>query len=99
MTNHIITRTLMQFFMDGYDTTASVALATIYFLAANPDAQERAIEEVDEIGAKLGGNLTGEDVAELKYLDCVVSETTRMAPAALTLRICTKEWTIPGRDC
>jgi cytochrome P450 len=95
MTNHVIERTLMQFFMDGFDSVAAVASATVYFVAANPEIQERAFEEVDEMSSKRGANLTGDDINELKYLDCVVSEATRLATTAITLRICTKEWTIP----
>ena len=51
----------------------------LYFLAVNPEVQEEAFAEAEALADKTGGNLSGEDVNELKYIDNVLSEATRMA--------------------
>ena len=60
--------------------------------------QEKAREEVDRVAEKYGGALTGDALAELKYLEQVVMETNRMDPLPFMLRRCTKDWVIPGTD-
>ena len=39
MTDDMIARTSMQFFLDGYDTVSAQLAMALYFLALNPDAQ------------------------------------------------------------
>ncbi len=39
MTNKMIAKTLMQFFIDGYDTTGSQISMALYYLATQPEAQ------------------------------------------------------------
>jgi len=91
----MVAKTLMQFFFDGYDTLGSALSMAFYFLAINPDVQEKAIEEVDQIAAKCGDAIRVDDINELKYMDQIFSETGRMAPVAWTYRSCTKEWSLP----
>nr|APH81385.1 cytochrome P450 CYP3024A3 [Tigriopus kingsejongensis] len=98
MTNDMINRTLMQFFMDGYDTVSAVTTMSLYYLATNPEVQDKAVEEVDRIASRVGANITGEEVNELKYVDQVFQETARMAPFAFTLRRCTKDYKLQGTD-
>ena len=40
-----------QFFFDGVSTTASMISTAVYFLAQNPDMQERAYDEIQVIFA------------------------------------------------
>lgn len=63
----------MQFFIDGYDSVTVYITYVFYFLAVNPDIQEKVIAEVDEVAEKCnnGEDITGELVNELKYLDQV----------------------------
>ena len=98
MSNYMIAATLMQFFMDGYDSLSSVITMSLYYLATNPAVMEEAIREVDEIADKYGENLTGEQATELKYLDMVGQETIRSVPFPVTQRTCNKAWKIPGTD-
>ena len=95
LTNEAIARNLMQFFIDGYDTTSSMMSLCLFHLATNPDIMSKAVEEVDGIG---DDNITGETVMELQYLDQVFKETNRMANFAYMMRSCTKDWNIPGTD-
>ncbi|KAG8176926.1 hypothetical protein JTE90_018709 [Oedothorax gibbosus] len=68
------------FFIAGYDTTASTLSLASYFLALNPDVQEKVRAEVDEALKESDGELTYEAVKSMKYLDNIISETLRLYP-------------------
>ena len=68
MSDEVIAKTIMQFFLDGYDTVASLICIALYFLAVNPDVQDKATAEVDGVASD---DLRGDDVNALKYLDQV----------------------------
>lgn len=70
------------FFTVGYETTASVMSFMAYSLALNPECQEKLIKEVDEVFER-NGEIHYDVIREMKYLDCVVSETLRMYPPAV----------------
>ena len=93
-----IAKTMMQFFMDGYDTMAGAITLCLYFLACNQDVQEKARQEVEEIAFKCQGISNGDDINKLKYLDMVFAETLRFTPMPYSARLCTKDWTVPGTD-
>ena len=65
----------------GFDTTSSTLSLACYHLATNPSVQARAREEADSIAAQLeedgGRELAYEDVANMEYIDMVLSETLR----------------------
>ena len=94
----MISKTMMQFFVDGYDSVSGALVLSLYFLACNPDVQNKAREEVDEIAAKCNGKLDGDSVNEMKYLECIFSETMRFSNFPNASRTCTIKWTIPGTD-
>ena len=100
LTNEVIARTMLQFFIDGYETVATALVLCLYQLACNQDALEKAIAEVDEVAETLENDNIGGDAAnnDLKYLDLVFQETMRIAGLFFTGRLCTKPWTIPGTD-
>lgn len=98
LTNDLISKTMVQFFSDGFDSVTTLLSFSLYLLALNPKAQEQAHHEVEEISAKFGDDLTGEAVNELKYLDQVLSEAARISAQPMTGRRCTKDWTIPGTN-
>lgn len=83
------------FFFAGFDTVSTTMAFTAYELVANPDVQEKLIEEVDATFKKLEGkDLTYEELQKMKYLDQVVSEVLRIWPAApATDRLCVKDFT------
>ena len=62
-----------------YETVAGAVSMCFYFLATNPEAQEKAAAEAATLAAKTGGKLTGEDANDLKYIDNVLSESMRFA--------------------
>ncbi|KAL1466816.1 hypothetical protein MTO96_026408 [Rhipicephalus appendiculatus] len=66
------------FFMVGQETTSSTIAITAYLLALHPDVQEKLRKEVDECIATNGPEPSPDVIAELKYLNCVVSEAMRL---------------------
>ena len=98
MTNDMIVKTLFQFFLDGYDSLARVLSSAFYFLAINPDALEKAIQEVDEISELYGEFISGDEASALKYMDQVFQECSRLIAFPATYRICTKPWKVPGTN-
>ncbi|KAL3273877.1 hypothetical protein HHI36_015303 [Cryptolaemus montrouzieri] len=82
------------FFFAGFDTVSTAMCFMAYELAANPDIQQRLIEELDDFRA-VNKSLTYEGLAKLIYLDMVLSESLRKWPPTLaTDRQCVKPYTI-----
>ena len=74
LTEDIMIKSFMQFFLDGYGTASEVMSVIIYQLAINPDVQERAQEEIDEILADKGDEndeITNAELGEMTYMDLV----------------------------
>eukprot|EP01104_Vermistella_antarctica_P007255 TRINITY_DN1800_c0_g1_i6.p1 TRINITY_DN1800_c0_g1~~TRINITY_DN1800_c0_g1_i6.p1 ORF type:complete len:243 (-),score=55.27 TRINITY_DN1800_c0_g1_i6:25-753(-) len=67
------------FMFEGHDTTASGISWTLYHLAAHPDVQEKAYEEIDRV---LGDKTCPayEDLSSLPYMTCVLKESMRLFP-------------------
>ncbi|KFM82972.1 Cytochrome P450 3A30, partial [Stegodyphus mimosarum] len=80
------------FFFVGYETTASTLTFMSYCLASNPDCQEKLIQEVDDAFNKYG-HVDHDITRDMKYLDCVISETLRMYPiVAMTERTASADY-------
>ena len=60
----------------------------LYYLAVNPEAQEKAAAEAAEVAEKADseGKITGEAFNELKYIEQVLNETLRMATVPVNFR-------------
>lgn len=73
LTNEDITAQALLFFIAGFDTTSSLMCFTIYELTVNQDVQERLRKEIHSTWKECCGNLTYEDLLQMKYLDMVIS--------------------------
>ncbi|XP_060802800.1 probable cytochrome P450 9f2 [Amyelois transitella] len=83
------------FFIAGFETSAGALVMCIHELALNQGVQEKLFREVREF---TDGNqkVDYENIANLKYLDCVLNETLRKwSPASIMDRICTKPYQFP----
>ncbi|KAK9885367.1 hypothetical protein WA026_010863 [Henosepilachna vigintioctopunctata] len=83
------------FFFAGFETVSSAMCFVAYELAANPDVQQKLIDEIDD-NRPSNGLPTYETIANMAYLDMVISETLRKWPIAAAMdRVVTKPYTIP----
>ncbi|XP_046601987.1 uncharacterized protein LOC107221305 [Neodiprion lecontei] len=83
------------FWLGGFETSSSTATHCLYEMAMNPDIQEKLSREINIVLEKVGG-LTYDAIAEMPYLDKVVSETLRKYPSFPILnRECNREVELP----
>lgn len=83
-------------FQAGHETSATALLWWSWLLAAHPEVQARAREEVDAV---LGGRTpTADDTGALPFLSASLKEAMRLFPpvAALMTRRLTREVTVAG---
>ncbi|GJQ84315.1 Cyp6a9 [Trypoxylus dichotomus] len=84
------------FFLAGFETSSSTLSSCFYELALHEDVQLKLREEIDGVLEKHGGELCYDAIAELKYMDMVLSETLRKYPSVPVLnRICTVDYKVP----
>ncbi|KAH6932290.1 hypothetical protein HPB50_004350 [Hyalomma asiaticum] len=95
MTLDEITAQGITFFVAGVEGVAIILSAAAYYLALNPDCQDRVIAEVDRALAK--GELTYDALQEMQYLDACLKEASRLCtPDSILMRVCTEETTVAG---
>lgn len=86
----------------GYDTTAMTMTYCAYELAKNQVAQDRLINEIDEVMANLPDDQDFPDyntIQTMPYLDSVLHETLRLhCPIPLVSRNNSRDYKIPGHD-
>ncbi|GFQ78089.1 cytochrome P450 4C1 [Trichonephila clavata] len=59
--------------LEGHDTTAMSLSWALYCLGQNPEAQQKVLEELDDIfGDDIDRNIMREDLTRMKYLECVI---------------------------
>lgn len=69
------------FMFEGYDTTSSAIMFTIFMLAHHNKEQTRVYEEILEIiGDRTEDCLTVQDYNNMKYFDRVIKESLRLYP-------------------
>lgn len=73
MTLNGIAAQVFLFFLAGFETSSTTLTFTIHELAAHPEVQQRARDEINAVIAKHNGEFTYESMNELNYLDQVIS--------------------------
>ena len=68
------------FLQAGSDTTSVTLSLTCFFIAANPEVQEKLHQEVDSMCPEDEEIPSYDTVRELPYLDMVIAETLRLHP-------------------
>ncbi|XP_053395256.1 cytochrome P450 3A24-like [Mercenaria mercenaria] len=78
MTDDEIAANAIMFLFAGYDTTSTAMIFTSYFLATQPECQEKIVQEI----ANNIGNSEPEydNIQSLTYLDMFISESMRLYP-------------------
>nr|CAD7266681.1 unnamed protein product [Timema shepardi] len=99
MTDTLPSAQCFVFFLVWYETSSTTISCCLHELAVNPDIQERLRKEVDTVLINHGGQITYEDLQELKFMDAVVDETLcKYPPVGSLARFCTKACQIPGTN-
>lgn len=74
------------FFFAGHETTAGLLTWSMLLLAANPEWQEKAREEVlDVLGESMDNLPEAETLHKLKILGMIINETLRLYPPAIVI--------------
>ncbi|KAF1764836.1 hypothetical protein GCK72_004786 [Caenorhabditis remanei] len=89
---------LFVFLIAGYDTTALSLSYSTFLLATHPEIQKKLQEEVDRECPD--PEVSFDQLAKLKYMECVVKETLRFYPLASVVhnRKCMKTTTVCGME-
>ncbi|CAG8813020.1 43974_t:CDS:2, partial [Gigaspora margarita] len=74
---------VMTLLIAGHETTSTALSWVLYFLAKNPDAQDRLRKEVLDVLADRDHMPTFDEIEHLKYLECVFKETLRIVPPGM----------------
>ncbi|XP_019636169.1 PREDICTED: cytochrome P450 3A27-like isoform X2 [Branchiostoma belcheri] len=69
------------FFLAGYDTTATTMAFTLFNLAVNQQAQDKVIQEVDDV-MREKDQVDHEALQQMTYLEMCIMETLRLYPPA-----------------
>ncbi|XP_063825192.1 cytochrome P450 9e2-like [Ostrinia nubilalis] len=81
------------FLIAGFVTVSTELSFLLHELAANPEVQDKLVEEIRENEAQNEGQFKFESIQKMTYLDMVVCETLRMWPAAAMIdRVCVKDY-------
>ncbi|KAI8150287.1 cytochrome P450 [Fennellomyces sp. T-0311] len=82
LTNGELVANLAVFFVAGHETTASATASTLYYLAINPDMQERAREEVISVLGDAHHDIipTQQQLERMPFLNNCIKETMRINP-------------------
>ncbi|XP_066602048.1 uncharacterized protein [Prorops nasuta] len=85
------------FFLAGFDTTATVMAFALLVLAIHPEAQDKLVQEIDQIFEKSQGQPSYEDINNAEYLTAVINEILRLYPPQVIIdRVCVKDYELPA---
>ncbi|KAL3283383.1 hypothetical protein HHI36_006530 [Cryptolaemus montrouzieri] len=85
-------------FVGSYETTSTTTSFALFELAKNIEAQKLIREEITKVETK-SGNITYENLKELKYLERCLLEVMRLHPILPFLdRTCNEIYQLPGTE-
>lgn len=82
LTDDEVVAQLVVFLLAGYETSSNTLSFTLYFLALNPDVQDKLRSEINEAVANASKKSLYEIAHNIEYLDCVIKESQRLCPPA-----------------
>ena len=79
-TTGLLSAQALFFFVAGVEPCATVIFSTLTVLCQHPDILERVHQEIDEQFEKYNSKITYDVIAEMEYVDKVLSEAMRILP-------------------
>ena len=97
LTDEEIEAQAVLFLLAGYDTSSNTLSFTAYFLAMNPDVQQKLRTEIKEAMESKPDISLYDLTHSIEYLDCVIKESQRMCPpGAQSNRECSEDYDLNG---
>ncbi|XP_024883867.1 cytochrome P450 6A1-like [Temnothorax curvispinosus] len=97
LTDSLIAAQAFVFFAAGFETSSATISNVLYELALNQKIQDNLREEIDEMYAKHGRDLTYDNIKKMDYLDKVFKETLRKyPPGPMLMRKSMSSYTFDG---
>ena len=85
------------FLLAGSDTSSNTLSFIVYYLAVNPDVQDKLRAEIKETMESNAKKPLFEVVLNMEYFDCVIKESQRLCPPlAHVNRECSEEYDLSG---
>jgi len=86
-------------FLAGFDTVSSSASIMLYFLAKNPECQEKLYQEVkDAIELNGNDNFDYNTIMNMQYMEKFFQECLRVYPLTHIERASVNDYKVPGTD-
>ncbi|KAL9700236.1 hypothetical protein quinque_003677 [Culex quinquefasciatus] len=83
------------FIIGSYEASTTTTSFCLYELAKNVDIQQKAQQEIDSVISKEEGELTVENMTDMRYVDWCINETYRKYPTVpILFRRCTKDYLV-----
>ncbi|CRL05217.1 CLUMA_CG018035, isoform A [Clunio marinus] len=87
------------FFLAGFETSSTALSYALYELAINQELQDKTRNEIENVLKKYDGEVTYDAVMNMEYCGQVINESMRKyTPGNVLLRICTKDYHVPGTN-
>jgi cytochrome P450 family 6 len=85
------------FFLAGFETSSTALSYALYELSINQELQDKTRAEIEKVLAKHDGQITYDAIMNMEYCGQVINESLRKyTPGNVLLRICTKDYPVPG---
>jgi cytochrome P450 / NADPH-cytochrome P450 reductase len=80
LTDESIMDNMITFLIAGHETTSGLLSFTTYYLLSNPEAMQKAQQEVDQVVGR--EPITFQHTSKLPYIEAVLRESLRLSPTA-----------------
>lgn len=82
-----------------FETSSTGLSYALYELSINQELQDKTRREIEKVLARHDGKVTYDAIMDMDYCGQVISEALRKyTPGNVLLRICTRDYQVPGKD-